>query len=483
MKPNEQVPGVSSPDEWWGEEDAFRNSIGTIQADGKRNWITPRQPKGRYYNRRTWFSAVLLLLLFSGPFIHINGEPLFLFNILKRKFILFGVIFWPQDFHLFVLAMITGIVAIVLFTVAFGRLWCGWACPQTVFMEMVFRRIEYWIEGDGPAQRRLNKAPWNAEKIRKKVIKLSIFALFSFLIGNLVMAYVVGWEELSVIITHSPAANWGVFTFVMIFSGIFYFVFAWFREQACIAVCPYGRLQGAMLNKDSIVVAYDFVRGEPRGRRKKNDPKAEEKGDCIDCHMCVAVCPTGIDIRNGTQMECVNCTACIDACDSIMDKVKKPRGLVRYASHAGIEEGKSFHFSRKMMAYTAVLCVLMGILTWGMTTRTQVETTLLRTSGILYQETDNGGVSNLYNIQLINKSKEPVTFSLKLTKPETGSIQTIGQSLLVPPQGIYKGSCIVEIPKTDLKGTKTPIRVEVWTEDRRLDVFNTNFLGPLVLPQ
>jgi cytochrome c oxidase accessory protein FixG len=297
--------------------DSFRDSFATVDQEGKRKWIYPKKPKGRLHNKRVIVSVIFLALMFIGPFLRWKGSPMFLFNILERKFIIFGVPFWPQDFHLLALAIITFFVFIILFTSIFGRVWCGWACPQTIFMEMVFRKIEYWIEGDAPKQKKLTRQPWNREKIVKRGGKWVIFALLSFLIGNLVMAYIVGTEELSKIVTEGPFQHWGKFSFVMIFSGIFMFVFAYFREQACLVICPYGRLQSALLDRDSVVVHYDDVRGEPRGRGRKR----EELGDCIDCHQCVTVCPTGIDIRNGTQMECVNCTACIDACDEIMDKV------------------------------------------------------------------------------------------------------------------------------------------------------------------
>ena len=464
------------------DPDAFRDYIATVDENGKRNWIHPKQPSGRFYRWRTILSVGLLALLFIGPFLRWKGEPFLLFNILERKFIVFGVTFWPQDFHLFVLAMIAFFVFIVLFTVIFGRVWCGWACPQTVFMEMVFRRIEYWIEGDGNQQRKLDLAPWNGEKLLKRGGKWLIFAALAFLIGNLVMAYMIGTDELSKIVTESPGANWGKFTFVMVFSGIFFFVFTYFREQACIAVCPYGRLQGVLLGKDSIVVAYDWLRGEPRGKLKKQkeaEAKGEAHGDCIDCKMCVAVCPTGIDIRHGTQLECVNCTACIDACDSVMDKIGKPRGLVRYDSYSGIESKTPFRVTPRIIAYSVVLVVLLGILGFALGGRTDVETTILRTQGMLYQQTDDGYISNLYNVQVINKTTEEFTVTLKLVEPASGRLKRVGQDLFVPSREIAKGAFFVEIPPDDLAGNKNKITVQVWSGDKLLDEVRTNFLGPI----
>jgi cytochrome c oxidase accessory protein FixG len=299
-------------------EGTFRDKVGTIRDDGKRAWIYPKKPSGRFTNARTWVSVVLLIVLFGMPFIRINGLPMLMINIPDRKFIILGQLFWPQDFYLLVLGLLSLVVFIVLFTVVFGRVFCGWICPQTIFMEMVFRKVEYWIEGDYRDQKKLNDAPWDGVKAVKKFSKWGIFYAIAFVISNTFLAYIIGTDELFKIISEPISAHVTGFSAIVIFSGVFYFVFAYMREQVCIVVCPYGRLQGVMLDRDSVVVAYDYVRGEPRGPIKKNQETSF--GDCVDCHACVRVCPTGIDIRNGTQLECINCTACIDACDDIMDE-------------------------------------------------------------------------------------------------------------------------------------------------------------------
>ncbi len=461
------------------DTEAFRDAIGTVDASGKRNWIYPRKQSGRYYNARTIVSIALLFLMFLGPFLKWNGHPLFLFNILERKFIIWGIPFWPQDFHLFVLAMISFFVFIVLFTVLFGRLWCGWACPQTVFMEMVFRKIEYWIEGDARQQQKLNQAPWNAEKIAKKAAKLGIFFLLSFLIANLVMAYMVGIDRLKDIVVRPPSENWSLFMGVAIFSGIFFFVFSYFREQACLVVCPYGRLQSVLLGKDSIVVAYDWLRGEPRGKIRKNEVNSQ-KGDCIDCKLCVQVCPTGIDIRHGTQMECVNCTACIDACDHVMDKINKPRGLIRYASHNQIEHKQPFKITTRVVAYSIVLTLLLSILGVALVSRQEVEATVLRTPGMLYQETEDGMISNLYSIQVVNKTHEEIPIELKLMdqKSEVGKLKLVGKPLTLQDQSIAKGAFFIELPKEEVKRSKNKIYIGIFSGEELLDRVGTNFLGP-----
>ena len=269
-------------------DQSFRDSVATISKEGKRNYITPQQPKGKLYNLRSYFSYFYLLLFFTLPFIKVGGEPIFLFNILERKFIFFGVIFWPQDFFIFAIGLLTFLVFVIVFTVAFGRLFCGWACPQTIFMEMVFRKFEYWIEGDAQQQRRLDAMAWNLEKIKKRGFKLFIFFSFSFLIANYFLAYIVGMDELLILIKEGIFLHFGTFSSLIIFTFVFFFVYLWFREQVCIIVCPYGRLQGVLLDKNSILVAYDYIRGEPRGMLSD---KRDDKGDSVNCAACVRVCP------------------------------------------------------------------------------------------------------------------------------------------------------------------------------------------------
>ncbi len=465
------------------QNEDFRDSLSTLDESGNRKWIYPKKPKGRFYKWRSILSVFFLGFLFSAPFIKINGEPLLLFNLLERKFVLFGVIFWPQDFHLFMLAMIALIVFIIIFTVVFGRIFCGWICPQTIFMELVFRKIEYWIEGDHNKQRKLDAAPWTRDKVMKKGFKHFLFLAISFLIANTFLAYIIGVDALKKLIIHPPTDNLSTFIAVVVFSGAFYFVFSRFREQVCTNVCPYGRLQGVLLDNDSIVVAYDNVRGEPRGKMKKNKDPLEvitsKLGDCIDCTLCVQVCPTGIDIRNGTQLECVNCTACIDACDEVMDKIDRPRGLIRYDSYNGIMEGNGgFKFTKRVMAYSVVLVLLLGVLGFSLGSRADFEATILRTPGQLYQRADDGTISNLYNIQFINKQNEAFPIRLELTSHE-GTVEMIGeQELRIPAQGFIKSVFFVKIDPKELDSRKTNVKIKVLSGDREIDMVTTAFMGP-----
>ena len=454
----------------------FRDKLSTVNRAGKRVWIYPKKPSGPFYRARIWISLLLLIILFSGPFIKINGKPILLLNILERKFIIFGIGFWPQDFYLFVLATITLIVFIILFTVVYGRLFCGWACPQTIFMEMVFRKIEYWIEGDARKQRQLNAAPMNFKKFIKKASKHSLFYAISFFIGNTFLAYIIGIDELRKIVTDSPSQHVAGLTAMILFSAVFYYVFAFFREQVCTLVCPYGRLQGVLLDQNSIVVAYDFNRGEPRGKIRKNVSQ-KNQGDCIDCKQCVEVCPTGIDIRNGTQLECINCTACIDACNAVMEKVNRPKGLIRYSSYLGIKEGYKLKLSPRIAGYSAVLLILVTVLFTLLLNRKPVETTIFRTPGVLYQELDDGRIANLYNLKIINKTFEHKQIELKLKSPE-GSLELVGGKLIVPDDGIEESAFFVKLDRDIIKTTSVPVWIDVYSGDKLIDEIKTTFIGP-----
>lgn len=461
------------------DEDEFRDSIATVDEHGKRIWIYPKKPSGNYHNWRIAVTVVLLSLLFGAPFLKINGQPFILLNIFERKFVIFGQAFWPQDFFLLALVLLAFFVFIILFTVVFGRVWCGWMCPQTLFMEMVFRKIEYWIEGDAAAQRRLTKESWSISKIRKKTLKHTLFFIISILIAHTVMAYLVGVDQTFDIISQPPAEHITGFLGLIAFTGIFYFVFAKFREQACIAVCPYGRLQGVLLTKASIVIAYDWLRGEPRGHIKKNQVQAEPLGDCIDCKLCVHVCPTGIDIRNGTQLECVNCTACIDACDDVMVKIGKPKGLIRYASFNSIKEGVAKIINARVVGYSMVLVVLIGLLSFALITRSDVETTILKVPGTLYQR-EPGVISNLYNIEFINKTFESITIEMKVESPATATITRVdGKAINIPAEGFIKGVCFIRIPQEHVVNARTVVKIGIYRNGERIETVKVKFIGPV----
>ena len=462
-----------------GDGEKFRASISTVDDKGKRVWVYPKKPSGNYHNARIAVRVILLALLFGGPFVKIAGQPLLLLNVFERKFIIFGQAFWPQDFVLLAITLITFFVFIILFTVVFGRIWCGWMCPQTLFMEMVFRKIEYLIEGDMAAQRRLAKAPWTFDKIKKKTLKHAVFLFIAIVIAHTLLAYLVGVEETWAIVNDSPTAHLAGFSGIVAFTVVFYWLFAFFREQACIAVCPYGRLQGVLLGRESIVVAYDWLRGEPRGHLRKKAVVDTTQGDCIDCNLCVQVCPTGIDIRNGTQMECVNCTACIDACSDVMIKIGKPRGLIRFASYNSIKNGVQKLWNGRVFGYTLVLALLLAVLSFALTTRSDVETTFLKVSGTLYQR-EPGLITNLYNAEFVNKTFDDLQLELRVEFPSYAQLLNVdGRPVVVPAEGMIKSVYFIKIPEDKVNNARSVVRVGIYQDGKKIENIKVKFIGPV----
>jgi cytochrome c oxidase accessory protein FixG len=461
-------------------DEQFRNTIATVDAQGKRVWVYPKKPSGYYHKLRIVVTVVLLSLLLGGPFMTISGQPLLLLNFFERKFVILGQVFWPQDFILLALTLITFFVFIILFTVVFGRIWCGWMCPQTLFMEMVFRKIEYLIEGDANDQRRLNAAPLTMDKVLKKTTKHVVFLAISIIIAHTCMAYLIGVEKTWAIIQNSPSQNLAGFTGLVAFTLIFYGVYARFREQACVVVCPYGRLQGVLLTKDSIVVAYDWLRGEPRGKIQKNKVQETKTGDCIDCKLCVHVCPTGIDIRNGTQLECVNCTACIDACDEVMLKIDKPKGLIRYSSYNSIKNGVVRLLTPRVIGYVVVLIGLLSFLSFNLLTRSDVETTVLKVQGTLYQRDDFGFITNLYNIEFVNKTFNDLPLEIKVESPADAIfMKPDGKPIIVPAEGMLKTIGFLKIPVDKITQSKSIVYLGVYENGRLIEKIKVKFTGPI----
>jgi cytochrome c oxidase accessory protein FixG len=452
------------------QELTFRDRPINMNERGGRKWIYAKKPSGKWYTRRTIVSWILLLFFVSVPFIRVNGHPLILLDIASRKFIIFGAIFWAQDTFILALVMLSFVLFIILFTVTFGRIWCGWACPQTIFLEMVFRKIEYLIEGDYKKRYKLDNGPWTPEKIAKKTLKHGIFILIAVAMTNTFLLWFIGSEKWFQLITEPVGDNLSGFIIMLLISGVFYWIYSFFREQICTMVCPYGRMQGVLLDSKSIVVTYDYKRGEPRG--------ANSAGDCIDCHQCITVCPTGIDIRNGTQLECVNCTACIDQCHKIMHITKKPPGLIRFDSEEGIKNGHKTIWNARNRAYSAVLLILFSFFVYTLVSRPEVETTILRTPGLLYQANSDNTISNVYNIKIVNKTHDEIPLEIRLLS-HTGEIKMAGSSMMLKDQGLFESTFVLFIPKNELGSDNTKVEFGIFSNNELLETVKSTFVAPL----
>lgn len=447
----------------------FRDRPINMNERGGRKWVYAKKPSGKWYTRRTIFSWFILLFFVGAPFLRFNGNPFILLDIASRKFIIFGAIFWAQDTFILALLMLSFVLFVVLFTVTFGRIWCGWACPQTIFMEMVFRKIEYLIEGDYKKRHKLDNGSWTTEKIIKKTVKHFLFILISLTITNVFLMWFIGNEKWMQFASEPIPEHLSGFLIVLLVSGFFYFVYSYFREQICTMVCPYGRMQGVLLDSKSVVVTYDYKRGEPRG--------AKTNGDCIDCHQCITVCPTGIDIKNGSQLECINCTACIDQCNKIMHVTGKPPGLIRYASEMDIKEGRSTVWNARNKAYSTVLLIIFSFFVYTLFSRPDIETTILRTPGLLFQENENDIISNVYNIKIVNKTHNEMPLEIKLIS-HNGEIKMAGNSMIIKDQGMFESTFLLFIAKEKLSGDKTDVEFGIYNDNELIETYKTTFVGP-----
>ncbi|MEN8202445.1 MAG: cytochrome c oxidase accessory protein CcoG [Bacteroidota bacterium] len=448
---------------------SFRDRPINLDEQGNRKWVYAKKPKGKWYTRRSIFSWFVLLFFIAVPFIRVNGNPFVLLDITSRKFIIFGAIFWAQDTLILALLMLSFVLFIILFTVTFGRLWCGWACPQTIFLEMVFRKVEYLIEGDYRKRFKLDNSPWTLEKALKKTAKHSTFILISVAMTNTFLLWFIGTEKWFILISDPVSEHMSSFVIMLLVSGFFYWVYSSFREQICTMVCPYGRMQGVLLDSKSIVVSYDYKRGEPRG--------AKSSGDCIDCRQCISVCPTAIDIRNGTQLECINCSACIDQCNSVMKATGKDPGLIRFDSEQGIQHGHQSIWNPRNRAYSVVLLILFSFFIYTLLSRPIIETTILRTPGLLYQENSDQTISNVYNLKIVNKTHDKLPLEIRLLSHE-GEIKMAGTLMEIEDQSLFETTFILYILSDHLQSDKTEVEFGIYSKGELIETYKTSFVSP-----
>ncbi len=454
-------------------EQNLSSKPGTMGEEGKRIKLYPSESKGPFYNKRKITAWILVLFYLGLPFISYKGYPIFQLDIFERRMILVGNLFYPSDVVLFWPMIVSIIFLVFAVTALLGRIWCGWACPQTVFLQYIFEPIERLIEGKAYKRKQRDEKGFSADWLWRKILKHALFFSFSFLIGNTFLAYFVGVNQVLHWVTSSPSNHLTAFTFVLLDTALFYWIFAHFKEQACVLVCPYARFQSVLTDSRTWQVTYDYERGEPRGRAKKD--AASAFGDCVDCKQCIKVCPTGIDIRQGPQLECIGCSKCMDACDSIMDTWKKPKGLIRYTSEESVIKKAAVKLLKpRFFVYSSLILVLWTIFGFLMMTRNFEQTEITRKGSQPYL-VQGDSVINIYSFSLRNKTIEEQEYQLKI--PEGLGHSLSGQTLKLRPGELQKYSLVIEAPKNAFTRGKKEIDLVV-TNGSRIHKFKTMLLGP-----
>lgn len=454
-----------------------KDRLATTDEEGNRVYLYPADVKGRFRNLREKFNVLLVVIFIGLPWAKIGGQPAILLNIPRRQFTIFGINFWAHDAPMLVFILGGAVISLAFVTAVWGRIWCGWACPQTVFVEGLFRKIERWIEGDGVERRRLDLGPFTVEKAFKKFIKWSLFTVFALIISHSFLSYFVGMEELGRMIRSNPSENLPSFLIMAFVTGGILFDFGWFREQFCTIVCPYGRFQSVLMDQHSLVVAYDQKRGEPR---KGMEANGKPQGDCVNCYRCVHVCPTGIDIRRGVQLECVACTSCIDACDEVMHRLGKPKGLIRYDNLA-MSEGKTLAFvpwykRARALVYFSILIVIISGLTYLLKTRKEIDFELIRSVGapfeILPSENGEQQIINHFKVDLQNQSFQPrkITFELSdFLKEHQAKIILSNHKEELPGGESERADLFVQFPKSILSSGQNRQKIFLKSENLTLE--------------
>ncbi len=430
--------------------------LSTLNEDGTRRWLEPRMTFGRFRARRKAVAYGLIAIFCGIPFVKIGGLPAILLDIPGRKFTFFGSTFLATDTLLLMLLALSIVLGVFFLTALFGRVWCGWGCPQTVYMEFVFRPLGRWIEGGGKNVERGSVRP----SAGRRTLKFSAYLAVCGFLAHVFLGYFVGIEQLTGWMSGSPKDHWSSFMLVAFVTAAMMFDFAYFREQTCLVACPYGRLQSVLLDRSSLIVGYDTGRGEPRGKGKRTAVLA--LGDCVDCNKCVATCPTGIDIRDGLQMECIHCTQCIDACDTVMDKMGKPRGLIRYSSKDELA-GKGRHFLRpRTLIYPTLLLVVFTLFITALVTRSSTDLMVFRARGAPYEKLADGRTMNRLRVQIVNRDTVSHTYQISIAPIEGLSLRGPTTTEPLDPGESTELALSLTFPKQAVDGSgEREIEIEV----------------------
>jgi len=457
----------------------------TLTKDGKRRWLYPVQSRGRFLSARRVLAWFFIFLFFAMPIIQLGGRPALMLDFVHREFAILGLVFYPTDTILMMIFMIGVLLSIVLITALLGRVWCGWACPQTVYLEFIFRPIERLVEGPEHVRKRRNERAKGWDWMWRKGVKMVIFLSLSLVLAHTFVAYFVGWEALLGWLRDDPRENWGFFLIMALTTGLVFFDFGYFREQMCTIACPYARMQSIMLDRDSMIVSYDPNRGEPRGKRSKKYlaevelNQVESQGDCVDCKLCVRTCPTGIDIRDGLQMECVTCTQCIDACDHIMDQIGKPRGLIRYTSENILEGGTTKKFRPRTMVYSALIILIFSAFSVALSERAEYDINIGRVVGEPFTELPDGRIANRLRFRVRNQTPEASSFDIIPASPNDLELRIVGATPIPLESGeMTRIEAWVVVPRDAFTETSIPGSFELVFSDGISTLSEFTLLGP-----
>jgi len=461
--------------------------ISTPMEGGGREWLYPEVSRGRYWWARLVLGWALIALFTALPVVEFGGEPAVLLDVVHGRFVVFGAVFHATDTVYLMLLLFSAFLGIALLTALLGRVWCGWGCPQTVYLEFVYRPIERLLEGSANQRKRRDEGDWSFETFWRKVVKQALYLIVSLALAHTFLAYFVSWDRLLVWMTGPPTEHWGVFVAMACTTGLILFDFGYFREQMCTKVCPYARLQSVLMDRDSMIVSYDPNRGEPRGRRTREQREREragvelELGDCIDCGACVRTCPTGIDIREGLQMECVSCTQCIDACDDIMEKIGKPKGLIRYTSETSLEGEETALARPRLLVYAALFALSVGTLGFMLSSAEPVEMDVRPAKGGTHRELGGAEdrVANRVDFKIRNNRAGTRTFSIHPVEPGAVEMKWIGESNLeLEGGGLGRSSAWVTIPSSALESGGAEIVFEARSGGEVRSTASMSFRGP-----